>query len=422
MSTLTPTPPSPPTPFIGPTPRRFPLTTSEHPITPFPTTPSLSAPTVTSLTFLGTGSAIPSPRRSTSALAVSLSSGSVVLLDCGEGAQLQLHRCRISPARIDAILITHLHGDHFFGLFGLLSTMSACGRVQPVTIVAPPPLRAMVEAVLGGAGGLELPLRFIPLEEGRAHDVGLVAGLHVQASPLQHRVPAFAYTLTEQKRPGSVLAERARELGVVGPQMRQLKDGQSVVTPMGVVQPADCVADLRSPFRMALVQDCSDCSAAYPTLQGVDLLIHECTYEAGWEEKAAGFGHSTSTQAGRVAREVGAKALILTHFSARYELGQRNGAELESRSSQGTEQREGKDEEKGEGGRVEKTTTSADDLVEQAMAGYRAGGDDVPSIPVWAAEDLLVFRTTHGVVSLHEFAAELERVVRAGSARSKGWT
>ena len=242
---------------------------------------------------------------------------------------MHLARTRVRPSRIEAVFISHLHGDHFFGLFGLLSTVASSGRKEPVVIAGPVGLREAVEGVLGRAGGIkDLPLRFLALEEGKSYDLGLIAGLHVRAAPIRHSIPSFAYVLTEGARPGALLMEKAAALGVVGAQARALKQGKSVTTRKGTVHPADCVGPPPSPFSVALVQDSSDCREAYPILQGVDVLIHESTYGEGFEEEAAERGHSTATQAGTIAREVNAKALILTHFSARHYLGRRNWREL----------------------------------------------------------------------------------------------
>ena len=396
--------PSPPSP-------RFSLAFFDADVIPFPTTASVTAPTISSLTFLGTGSSAPSSRRGASSLALTLSNGSSLLVDCGEGTQIQLSRTRVRPKRIEAVLITHLHGDHFFGLFGLLSSLAASGRKEAVVVVGPVGLREMVEETLGRAGGLmELPLHFMTLEEGREYDLGLIAGLHVRAAPLRHTLPSFSYVLTEQTRPGHVLMDKATALGVIGTQAKDLKEGKSVITRMGMVHPHDCLGPPPPPFSVAVVQDSSDSRDSYPILQDVDVLIHECTYEAGLEEMAAERGHSTAAQVGTIAREVNAKALILTHFSARYYLGERNWRELRQQKAEintkgtGTKVVEKREEVEGDSDGVEGSAlmVTADVLVEQAMAAYsQAGtgvthadagsGGDSASIPVWAAEDFLVF-------------------------------
>ena len=387
-----------------------PFTASLHSVVPASTTPSLTSSPVTfsSLVFLGTGSAVPSTVRNTAALCVVLGNGSSILLDCGEGTQQQLMRCSsVKLGRIDAILITHLHGDHCFGLPGLLCTLGACGRTAPLTIVGPPALRSMVEAMLSGAGGFEAyPLHFLPIDEGAEHDCGLIAGVHVTAAPLLHTIPAFAYTLRESTRVGPLLIDRARALGVSGRELGKLKAGVDVTNEMGeTVRAVDCVGPSPPPLRISLVQDTFDCTAAYSQLQGVDVLIHECTYEAALADKAIAHGHSTAAQAGRVAADVDARMLILTHFSARYGAGGRNRRELMKRHQQQAREHSEEDAEErkvdpaaaGSSSSAAAAGVTADELVQEAMDAYvqTKGSEAAACIPVCAAEDFLVFER-HG--------------------------
>ena len=397
-----------------------PFTASLHSIVP--ATPAVSTTAFSSLVFLGTGSAVPSTVRNTAALCVVLSSGSTLLLDCGEGTQQQLMRCSsIKLGRIDALLITHLHGDHCFGLPGLLCTLGACGRTAPLTLVGPPQLRSMVEAMLLGAGGFDaFPLHFLPLELGEEHDCGLIAGVHVTAAPLLHTIPSFAYTLREGSKTGPLLVDKARALGVAGKDLGKLKSGQDVVNERGdTVRAADCVGPSPSALRLSLVQDTYDCTAAYSQLHGVDLLIHECTYDASLADKAVAHGHSTAAQAGRVAAEVDARMLVLTHFSARYGAGGRNKRQLterlreqqaigaadsqrepaEQQTQRSSELREEQraEEQKGECGGSVSADLTTDELVQEAMDAYvqAKGVEAAAGIPVCAAEDFLVFER-HG--------------------------
>jgi hypothetical protein len=206
--------------------------------------------------------------------------------------------------------------------------------------------------------------------------------------------------------------------------MGRLKEGETVTTPAGLVRPSDCLTPSPPPFRVALVQDCSDCTEAYPSLQGVDVLVHESTFQGSLGLKAAEFGHSTSAQAGRVARHVGAKALILTHFSTRYGAGQRNRIEISSRQSPTTAAtREVGPEEKGEEeGEADASTEKAgpvttDQLVLEAAKAYMdmegQTGPPRECIPIWAAEDYLVFhRTLPDGLRLSDFAAEVRITTR----------
>ena len=399
-----------------------PFNASLHSVRPASSPSTGSPPSLfSSVVFLGTGAAVPSSLRNTAALCVVLSNGSALLLDCGEGTQQQLMRCQsVKLTRIDGVLITHLHGDHCFGLPGLLCTLGTCGRTAPLTLVGPPQLRSMVEAMLLGAGGFDaFPLHFLPLELGEEHDCGLIAGVHVTAAPLLHTIPSFAYTLREGSKMGPLLVDKARALGVAGKDLGKLKSGQDVVNERGeTIRAADCVGPSPAALRLSLVQDTYDCTAAYSQLHGVDLLIHECTYDASLADKAVAHGHSTAAQAGRVAAEVDARMLVLTHFSNRYGAGGRNKRQLTERlreqQATGTAEwqreterqplRSGElseeqraEEQKGESGGSVSAGLTTDELVQEAMDAYvqAKGVEAAAGIPVCAAEDFLVFER-HG--------------------------
>ena len=407
-----------------PTTRPFSATT--HSIVPATShsVPGSSAITFSSIVFLGTGSAIPSGIRNTAALCVVLSNGSSLLLDCGEGTQQQLMRCMsVKQSRIDGILITHLHGDHCFGLPGLLCTIAAGGRTAPLPIVGPPALRSMIEAMLSAAGGFDaFPLHFLPLLEGSEHDCGIIAGIHVTAAPLLHTIPAFAYTLREGAKAGPLLVEKAKALGVAGKELGVLKTGQDVTNSRGdLVRAVDCIGPSPTAMRISLVQDTYDCTAAYSQLQGVDVLIHECTYDQSLAEKAVAHGHSTAAQAGKVAADVDARMLILTHFSARYGQGRKNRREIAKKQQPrtapsatdtlATQQQQPTVEQAADNTderKVDSASTIAplaasslamttDELVQEAADGYVSakGVDAASCIPVCAAEDFLVFER-HG--------------------------
>ena len=351
------------------------------------------------MTFLGTGSAIPTPRRGTSSIALTLGSGSVMLCDCGEGTQMQMMRAGVSTSRVDAILVSHLHGDHLFGLFGLLSTISLNGRQAPLTLVASAALSPVLAAVLAAAGcGLGFPIETVELQEGRQHDLGLICGLHVVASPLTHTVPAFAFSFTEQPR---VLSSH----------------------PAAPVNPPPTL-------RVSVVQDCSDCSAAMSALHGSDLLIHEATFGVGMEEKAAQYGHSTAQQAGAVAAAAEAKLLVLTHFSGRYREGRSTAAAIARRLQGGSAETEALHEE--DDATAASGQWSVDRLVEEAAAGWRqsraSAAASSPSdssslarestIPIYAAEDFLRFERRHAAFLIWNVAAEVQRTHKSAQQPS----
>lgn len=287
--------------------------------------PDAGAVKFSKLVFLGTGSAIPSPgRRNTSAIALNLSNASTILLDCGEATQHQLMKSQsVSFSKISTICITHLHGDHCFGLFGLLCTEASQGRVDPVVLVGPVGLRTMVTTVLKASGGfVGFPLHFLELVPEQPYpDLGIInGGVRLEAYPLRHRVASFGYVLREGTKPGAMLVARAKELGASGRELGQLKDGKDVVLASGVVvRSEDCVGPPIRARSIALLQDTYDSTSALAACQDVDLLIHECTYHASLRAKALEHGHSTSAMVGEYGAACAARMVVMTHFSNRYD-------------------------------------------------------------------------------------------------------
>lgn len=279
-----------------------------------------------------------------------MTSGAAVMIDCGEGTQ---HHLRVSTflkaSKLEAILLTHLHGDHCFGLFGLLHTVAMEGRKEPLLLVGPEGLREMVDTVFRCSGGWfpedtfalefeEIPNCGAPGREDlvgpdgkgflaerckRAPPVSVPerAGLRIQAVPLVHSVPDWGYVLTEPDRPGVLNAARAAELGVPlkSPLLGNLKRGEAVKLEDGtVITPEQVVGPPILGRTIAVLQDTSDASSAITPCRGATCVIHEATFEEAMEKDALQKGHSTSTMAADFAAACGAKRLVLTHFSARY--------------------------------------------------------------------------------------------------------
>lgn len=275
---------------------------------------------------LGTSSGVPTRARNVSAVAVALESR-WVLLDCGEGTQHRIMRAPLKPRQLEAIFITHLHGDHVYGLPGLLSTMSMQGRAEPLAVHGPPGLRELLECVRR-ATGLQLAYELSVIETdaarpGRPGPIHRAPGYQVIAGPLDHRGPAQGYAVLEDARPGSLDIERIRALGLFGalsgPDFGKLKGGQDLALPGGqVLRSRDVLRDPRPGRRVAYCTDTRPCAGAIELASRADLLVHEATYLEELAEQADERGHSTARGAARVAREAGAKRLLLTHFSPRY--------------------------------------------------------------------------------------------------------
>jgi ribonuclease Z len=271
------------------------------------------------LTFLGTSSGTPTRTRNVTAQVVSLDNGALWLLDCGEASQHQLMRAGLRAGRIERILITHLHGDHCYGLPGMLACMAIQGRTEPVEIIGPIGLREMIETVLRLSD--HVPAFPIAWSEVPGQDrLGTRSAWSLAAYPIRHRIPCHGFVLQEDRRPGRFHLERAAALGIPeGPLFRRLQDHQAVTLADGrTIQPGQVCDPPRPGRKVVLLGDTQDAGGIAAAAQGCDLLVHEATYEASHTAKAAQWGHSTSAMAGAFAREVGARHLIITHFSSRY--------------------------------------------------------------------------------------------------------
>ena len=263
--------------------------------------------------FLGTSAAVPSKDHSTSCIA--LRSGSdIILLDCGEGSQRQLMLSPFSFMKIRAVLITHLHGDHVFGLPGLLQTMSLSNRADPLLICGPPGTACAIDAMMSVTEGeTQYPVEVLEVSGGEELDVG---GMSVRPYATDHGIASVGYVVQDRDRPGRLDAEKARALGITsGRDMARLKEGE----PVGGVMPEDVVGPTIPGYRIAYSGDTRPCSTEDEAVRGADVIIHEATYMDSESQQAHEHFHTTARQAGEVARDAGARYLILTHISNRYD-------------------------------------------------------------------------------------------------------
>ena len=276
----------------------------------------------TTIVPLGTASAIPAHGRHLSACALERK-GRLWLFDCGEGTQYQLLRAGLKRSRIDGIFISHFHGDHLYGLMGLISTMALLRREEPMTIVAPRGIQSILGAMPGAEPDL-LPfeINFVELDEGFGRSVVLEDGeFTVTARPLEHRTFAIGFRFEEHTRPGHLHPEQARTLGVTDyADFRRLKDGQPVTLDNGTaVEPEQVLGPERPGIAVAYVPDTRPCEGGRLLARGADLLYHEATFGEDLQQRAIETGHSTAHEAAEVARDAEARRLLLGHFSARYE-------------------------------------------------------------------------------------------------------
>lgn len=272
---------------------------------------------------LGIASASPTRQRHLSGL-VLRRQGQLLLFDCGEGTQYQLLRAGLSPSRLAAIFITHLHGDHFYGLPGLLSTMTLHDRTAPLHLVGPAGLKAFVTSLpgLGENDAPPFPQHFTELEKSFGHAVVFDRpDFFVEARPLEHRVFTAGYRFQEKPRPGRLDAERARALGVTDPRdFGRLKRGEAVTGANGHrIRPEEVVGPEQPGRAFAYVTDTAPCAGGIALARDADLLYHDATFDDAYVDRAEETGHATARQAAEVARRAGAGRLLLGHFSARYD-------------------------------------------------------------------------------------------------------
>ncbi len=270
------------------------------------------------LTILGNNSAIPAFNRyPTAQLLQSQEEG--YLIDCGEGTQMQIARYRIRRNKINHIFISHLHGDHYFGLPGLITSMSLLGRTQELHLHAPAELETILQLQLQAARTeLSYPLHFHPLPAS-----GEIMNDHkisVRCFPVMHRIPCWGFLFREKKNPRKVDAERARAFEIPASYYDKLQQGADYQTKKGTIIPNEEVTLPGLPAKSyAYCADTIFDENLAEIVKGADLLYHETTYLAADETKATARFHSTTFQAATIAAKAGVKKLLIGHFSARYE-------------------------------------------------------------------------------------------------------
>lgn len=271
------------------------------------------------ITFLGTSSGVPTKSRNVSSVALRLPQRAEVwLFDCGEGTQHQLLRSDIKTSQIRRIFITHLHGDHIFGLMGLLASCGLAGNVEAMDIYAPPGLEAYLSACTKySQTHFAYPIKVHVSQTGILYED---SEFSVSCLPLKHRVTAFGYRITEKDRPGTFNLEKAKALNIPpGPVYGKLKQGKTVTLEDGrVIKGTDFCGETEIGRKVVYCTDTVFCESAIDLAQNADVLIHEATFSHQDAQMAFDRLHSTSTMAAQVALAAQVKKLLLTHFSPRY--------------------------------------------------------------------------------------------------------
>lgn len=270
------------------------------------------------VTILGNNSALPAYDRHPTAQVVTIDD-QLLLIDCGEGTQMQLSRYKIRRGKLNHIFISHLHGDHYFGLIGLITSMGLLGREQPLHLYAPPGLDSIIRLQLEVAlTTLPYELVFHPLT--REEQILDTPKFSVECFGTKHRIPCWGFIVREKKLPRKVDKEKAIAQEIPAAYFQALKQGYDYTRKDGQVIYNDQVTIPNTPPRSyAFCADTVYDERLAEITRNVTLLYHEATYLKDLEERAAARFHSTTVQAATIALKANAHRLLLGHFSSKYE-------------------------------------------------------------------------------------------------------
>lgn len=268
---------------------------------------------------LGCSSATPTSERNPSAQLLNIAERHF-LVDCGEATQIQLRRFKARFQRIAHVFISHLHGDHFFGLPGLLSSMNLLGRQQDLHVYCPAPLRQVIEMINNlGDTRLSYHIHWHETRDDGLHLLFADEKVEVHSFPLNHRVPCCGFLFREKPLPRKIDKARLKELNISFADIMRLKAGQDVTNGAGeIIRNSDATFDPLPPRSYAYCSDTIFDPRVAEYVKGVDLLYHESTFLEDNAGRAARTFHCTARQAAEIARLAGAKQLMLGHYSARY--------------------------------------------------------------------------------------------------------
>ncbi len=271
---------------------------------------------------LGSASARPTSSRFPSAHSLTVG-GRLFLIDCGEGCQMQMARFKVPFSRLDNIFISHLHGDHVFGLFGLISTLDMTGRLSPLHIYAPDGMKELLDSISEHFGQVKYEIVLHTVRCKEPVTVAEFKNLEIRAFPLRHRIETYGYLFREKEPALNVMKSAVTAHKLSLEEIGTLKRGEDVIRTLsdGTRTVLKCEDLAYRPFEPRSFAYCSD-TAPFPKLQewikGTDLIYHEATYASDLRALSRTTSHSTSEDAAKVALSAGAKKLVLGHFSSRY--------------------------------------------------------------------------------------------------------
>ncbi|HEY9187253.1 MAG TPA: ribonuclease Z [Ignavibacteria bacterium] len=271
--------------------------------------------------FLGTGSALPTKERMLPSIAINYN-GETILFDCGEGTQFQMSNFGIKPFKIKNIFISHLHGDHFFGLPGLLSTMNLFKRTEEINIFGPEGIKNFLFEcfkITNMTKRYDINITEIP----DSFEGGILfenENYFIQSIPLEHSIFDLGFRFQEKNKPGHYNLEKAKKFNLpIGPLIGELKKGNSVFYNNQKINPEDVLDELIKGKSITIITDTKFSENAIKLAKDTDLLIHEATFEESLIDKAKEMNHSTTIDAAQTALLSNSQKLIITHISARNE-------------------------------------------------------------------------------------------------------
>ncbi len=270
------------------------------------------------VTILGNNSALPAFDRHPTAQVV-IMEDQLFLIDCGEGTQVQLTKYKVRRSKIQHIFISHLHGDHYFGLIGLLTSMALLGRTQDIHLFAPAPLKPILDMQFAVADTtLPYNLIFHPLNESEV--IWQEEKIKISCFKVSHRIDCWGFRFDQVRAPRKINLESVKKFAIPTDYYEKLQWGEDYLMPSGEVLKNELLTEAApKPKSYAYSSDTLFDERVIEKVYGVDVLYHETTYLKGLEEKAAMRFHCTTTQAATVAQRANVNKLLIGHFSSKYE-------------------------------------------------------------------------------------------------------
>ena len=272
------------------------------------------------INILGCGSALPTTRHLATSQIVDLRD-KLYMIDCGEGAQLQFRKSHLKFSRLNHIFISHLHGDHCFGLLGLISTLNLLGRTAELHIHSPKGLETLLTPMLDFFNRqMTYKILFHEFDTKEPMQIYEDRSLTVTTIPLRHRMPCCGFLFAEKRRPNHIIREMVDFYQVPVYELNRIKNGADYVTPEGKTVSNNLLTRPSAPSRSyAYCSDTIYLPSIVEQIKGVDLLFHEATFANEDAPRAKETFHTTAAQAAEIARKAEVKKLLIGHFSARYE-------------------------------------------------------------------------------------------------------